>query len=333
MSSIEKEIEEIKKEIRETPYNKSTEQHIGRLKAKLAKLKEEKVEKSKKQSGGEGYGIEKSGDATVILVGFPSVGKSTLLNSLTKAGSKVADYEFTTLKVIPGTLKYRGARIQILDVPGIISGASEGKGRGKEIMSVMRNADLMLLMIEPSQLDQYQVIKKELYDAGIRLNQSPPKVKIRKKDSGGLDIDSTVDLEISENEIKAILRENGIINADVSIREKLDSDRLIDSIMRNREYLPGLVLVNKIDLLDDDQLKEVQEFVEEKIDEDTLYISAKSGELGELKEKIYENLGFIRIYLKPQGEKADMDEPLVLKKEATVEDLCKNLHKDFLNKF
>ncbi|MBS3815299.1 MAG: TGS domain-containing protein, partial [Hadesarchaea archaeon] len=42
---------------------------------------------------------------------------------------------------------------------------------------------------------------------------------------------------------------------------------------------------------------------------------------------------FIRIYLKPQGEKADMDEPLVLKKEATVEDLCKNLHKDFLNKF
>lgn len=69
----------------------------------------------------------KSGDARVALIGFPSVGKSTLLSTLTATQSEAASYEFTTLTCIPGVIEYKGANIQLLDLPGIIEGAAQVK--------------------------------------------------------------------------------------------------------------------------------------------------------------------------------------------------------------
>lgn len=82
--------------------------------------------------------MSKSGDARVALVGFPSVGKSTFLSKITKTKSEAAAYSFTTLTAIPGVLEYGGAEIQILDLPGIIEGASEGKGRGRQVISAAK---------------------------------------------------------------------------------------------------------------------------------------------------------------------------------------------------
>ena len=84
----------------------------------------------------------KSGDARVALIGFPSVGKSTLLTKVTKSESAVAAYEFTTLTCVPGKIEYRGASIQLLDLPGIIEGAAQGRGRGKQVIAVARTAGL-----------------------------------------------------------------------------------------------------------------------------------------------------------------------------------------------
>lgn len=74
----------------------------------------------------------------MALVGFPSVGKSTFLSKITKTKSEAASYSFTTLTAIPGVLEYGGAEIQILDLPGIIEGASEGKGRGRQVISAAK---------------------------------------------------------------------------------------------------------------------------------------------------------------------------------------------------
>ena len=319
---IIQEIKRLEEEIRRTPYNKATEHHIGRLKAKLARLKEELEKQRKKSSRTQYYAIKKEGDATVVLVGFPSVGKSTLLNVLTNAKSEVGDYDFTTLRPVPGMLEYKGAKIQIVDIPGIIEGASKGKGRGKEVISVVRSADLILIVTDVFNLDKIEVIKRELYDAGIRLDQKPPDIIIRKKDRGGINITSTVPLSLSEKTIVEILREYRIHNADVIIREDVTIDRLIDAIAGNRVYIPSLTVVNKIDLYKPDN-----------VPADAVMISAaKRINIDLLIEKIYEKLEFIRVYLKPPGGKVS-EEPIVMRKGATVADVCRKIHSEMLENF
>lgn len=98
---------------------------------------------------GEGFEVGKFGCARISMIGFPSVGKSTLLSTVTETKSLAAAYEFTTLTCIPGTLiliclqlmamnlgviNYKDTKIQLLDLPGIIEGAAHGKGRGRQVI-------------------------------------------------------------------------------------------------------------------------------------------------------------------------------------------------------
>jgi small GTP-binding protein len=320
VSSVEEQINEIVKEIRETPYNKATQLHIGRLKAKLAKLREEAERSTAKK--GSGYSPKKAGDATCILVGFPSVGKSTLLNVLTNAKSLVGAYDFTTLNVIPGSMVHKGAHIQIFDVPGLVSGAGSGKGKGKEVISVIRSADLILLVIDVFSEFQIQILKEELYNAGIRLNEHPPNATIIKRAQGGITINKTLRLELDDIIIKAILREYKIHNADVILREDMPVERFIDALMTNRRYLPSITVVNKIDQLEDN------------LHFGDIGISAKENiNIDKLKDLMFEKLAFIRIYMKPPGGGPDRVNPLILRRNATVEDVCSILHRDFCRKF
>lgn len=157
----------IEKEIRVTPYHKGTEHYIGRLKAQLAKLKAAEEQSSKKFGKKYGFFPKKTGDATVVIIGPPSVGKSTLINQLTGTHSRVEPWPFTTVTVIPGIMKYKGAFIQILDLPGIIDRASVGFGGGREVLSVARIADLILLMVDIKNRGKIKSLTLEIQKMGI----------------------------------------------------------------------------------------------------------------------------------------------------------------------
>ena len=330
---IERRIREIEDEIRRTQYNKATQYHIGKLRAKLAQLRDELKKRKSTKTGKGRYGVKKTGDASVILVGFPSVGKSTLLNKLTDAKSKIGDYEFTTLDVIPGIMNYKGAKIQILDLPGIITDSSLGKGRGKEIMSIIRTADLVLILLDINKPEQIDIIKKELYESGLRINEKRPNVKIRKANRGGIIINSSIKLKrLDEKTIKSILGIYGIHSAEIIFHEDIDENQLVDIIMNNRVYIPSITAVNKIDSVNKKRLNDVKSV----IGEDAIFISAKYGiNIEELQEEIFKKLEFIRIYLKPHNKDKDVDyeKPLILKKGSTVLDVCRKIHKDFERNF
>ncbi|KAL2516388.1 OBG-type G domain-containing protein [Forsythia ovata] len=152
MGIIEK-IKEIEAEMARTQKNKATEYHLGQLKAKIAKLRTQLLEPPKGSSGaGEGFEVTKFGHGRVALIGFPSVGKSTLLTMLTGTHSEAASYEFTTLTCIPGIIHYNDTKIQLLDLPGIIEGASEGKGRGRQVIAVSKSSDIVLMVLDASKL-------------------------------------------------------------------------------------------------------------------------------------------------------------------------------------
>ncbi|MGZ4912373.1 MAG: OBG GTPase family GTP-binding protein [Halobacteriota archaeon] len=321
MSSTEEQIAEIENEIRETPYNKATQAHLGRLKAKIARLKERQETKGSQK--GEGYAPKKAGDATCVLVGYPSVGKSTLLNALTNARSPVGAYDFTTLDVIPGAMVHNGAHIQVLDVPGLVGGAAVGRGRGKEVISVVRNADLILLVVDVFHEWQLSVLQAELYDAGIRINERSPNVTVIKKPRGGLVISRVVHSnKLDDATIKAILQDFRIHNADVIIKEDVDVDRFVDALMPSRRYIPAITVVNKID-----QCTSPLQFGD-------IQVSAEKGiRIDALKDLIFDKLGFMRIYLKPPGRAPDVDNPLIMRRHATVGDVCNALHGDMRRRF
>src|ERR671918_1752569 len=207
---IPEKIKEIQDQIHRTQINKATEFHIGLLKAKIARLKremQENVHSRTMHSGGEniGFDVRKAGDATVVLIGLPSVGKSTLLNALTNAKSRVASYQFTTLTAVPGMMDYSGSKVQILDMPGIIEGAASGKGLGKRVLSVARSADLVLMILDVFQPHHFLLLKKELSEIGIKIDQKPPNVVVEKTSTGGVSINILAPIAISERLIKEIL--------------------------------------------------------------------------------------------------------------------------------
>ena len=91
---------------------------------------------------------------------------------ITKTTSETGAYEFTTLTCIPGVIEYKGANIQLLDLPGIIEGAAAGKGRGKQVIAVARTADCVIMQLEAHKSDyQRKNLTMELEAVGIRLNQ------------------------------------------------------------------------------------------------------------------------------------------------------------------
>ncbi|KAG2146717.1 P-loop containing nucleoside triphosphate hydrolase protein [Suillus clintonianus] len=320
MTTVQK-IKEIEDEMA-TQKNKATSYHLGQLKAKLAKLRRELISPSGGGGGGPGIGFDvaRTGVASVGFVGFPSVGKSTLMSKLTGTHSEVSEIDFTTLTTVPGTLKVHGAPIQILDLPGIIEGANDGRGRGRQVARTCNLIFIVLDVLKP--LGDKKIIEGELEGFGIRLNKKPPAILVRKKDKGGIAITNTVPLtNIDQEEIKAILSEYKLSNVDVTIREpNMTADDLVDVIEGNRVYIPALYIdaisIEELDLL-------------YKIPHSVPISSREWLNIDELSEKMWDALELVRVYTKPRGQSPDYSAPVVLRRgRCSVEDFCNAIHKE-----
>ncbi|KAL0350006.1 UNVERIFIED_CONTAM: Developmentally-regulated G-protein 3 [Sesamum radiatum] len=256
MATVMQKIKDIEDEMARTQKNKATAHHLGLLKAKLAKLRREILTPASKGGGGagEGFDVTKSGDARVGLVGFPSVGKSTLLNKLTGTFSEVASYEFTTLTCIPGVITYRELKFSYWTFPVLLRVLKMAR---VEVISTARTCNCILIVLDAIKpITHKRLIEKELEGFGIRLNKEPPNLSFRRKDKGGINLTSTVtNTHLDLETVKAICGEYRIHNADINLRYDATADDLIDVIEGSRVYMPCIYAINKIDQITLEELE------------------------------------------------------------------------------
>lgn len=232
--------------------------------------------------------------------------------------------EFTTLTCVPGILEHKGATIQLLDLPGIIEGAAQGKGRGRQVIAVARSADLILLMLDATKSDvQKELLEYELESVGIRLNKQPPDVYFKPKQSGGIAFTATVPLtKMTEKVARSVLKEYKVHNCDLLVREDITVDELIDVIDDNRQYIPCLYLYSKADAV---SLEEVDRLARQP---NSVVMSCYLNlNLDYVIEKIWDHLRLCRVYTKRQGAPPDFSDPIVLRGGSKVEDACKAVHR------
>lgn len=324
---LEDRLKELSEEYAKTKHNKATNLHLGILRAKIARIKKEIVA-SKKKSHGTGFFIKKTGDATVALVGFPSAGKSSLINLLANTRSKTAQYAFTTTAIIPGTLVYKDAHIQLFDMPGLIEGAHLGVGGGRAVMAALRSADLILFVIDINMQKQFDQLMAELNAIGIRVNIRKPAIQINERLTGGIEIEINKS-GIPKQDVEVILQGLGIHNAKVSIWDRISEDEFISIISGKAQYVNAIVALNKSDTRHDYQ-KAALEFSKTYSIKTVPVSATEKINIDQLKEEIYRGLGIITVYLKPREGKGD-PAPMILRKGATVGDAARKLHTEIVD--
>ena len=320
------------------PKHKGTEKLLSQVKRRISQLKEEVEKKERRRKGGrrEGFFIEKSGAAQVVLLGPTNVGRSCLLRAITNAKPLVGAHPHTTQKPTPGMLLYQDIQFQIVEAPAIVPGAADGRAGGHQILGLARNADGLIVMVDLSKdpSGQYRFISAEFEKARI-LTQSPEgDVEVEKRTFGsgvqfiweGSLVDSTT------NQVIDLLQEYRITSALVRIRGKVTLDMIEDSLYGNPDYKPTLVLANKADLPGAEEgLRRLKEIIS---DLEVLPVSCTEPEgLSDLiGGALFRLLGIVRVYTKEVGKEPSKI-PFVTREGETVGDLAKMIHSDFLKNF
>lgn len=157
--------------------------------------------------------VKKEGSAQIMVVGAPNIGKSSLLKKLSDVQIKVADYAFTTLRPIPTIIKYAGVEVQLVEIPGLIKGASEDIGGGKRLLGQIRNCDGILVMHDINRdISEIDIIMEELQKSDI---VKPVIIAVNKCDTG-----------CTEEKMKKIREQHPIIAIPISVKRGLNLDLL-----------------------------------------------------------------------------------------------------------
>lgn len=132
--------------------------------------------------------VRREGAAQVALVGPPNAGKSSLLHALSHVQIKMGDYAFTTLRPVPALIRIGGVLVQLVEIPGLIAGAAEGRGGGRALLGVLREADAIVYCHDATaSVQALQDVRREVAAAGIELPALLAATKLDEADAEALD--------------------------------------------------------------------------------------------------------------------------------------------------
>src|SRR6188472_134950 len=178
--------------------------------------------------------------ADVGLIGLPNAGKSSLLGRLTRAAPKVADYPFTTLSPVLGTIEGEDRQAIVADIPGLIEGAADGAGLGHEFLAHVERCAMLVHLVELAPLEgesvaNYEAVREELLSYGAGLDSLPELVLLSKRDLLPPD-----DVEAALAEWRERLSDDGlgVLSASSATGEGLDD--LCERILSALPELPGM---------------------------------------------------------------------------------------------
>ena len=315
------------------PKHKGTEKMQMHIKRKISKIKAEMETTARKSGHGPTFNVKKEGAAQVALVGLPNSGKSLVLSRLTNADVSVDTYPFTTKMPTPGMMEYKDIQIQLVEVPAIIEDVSMGKGFGLQILSAIRAADAVALIIDLSRdsLEQMKIVLDELEKGGINLNEEPPHVEIVKKAEGGIDIRGKQYFHGDDHVLKELLLKDKIHNAIIVFRADTTLEQFQEALDESVAFKPAVILATKGDIKN--SKKNFALLKKHFGDFDIVPISAeKEINLEYAKESIYNSLNIIRVYTKTPGEEVAYP-PITMNPHSTIYDAAGRVHKHFQKKF
>ena len=343
--SLEQRIKKLEEFLSLVPKHKATEKIVALNKSRLAKMKRELDNLRQKQKSTQKiispFSIKKEGIQVILISNYqtPGVGKTSLLNYLTGAAEEKIG-KFTALPEI-GIYQYQKIRFQIVEMPSIMEGASDGVGNGKEILSQLRAADLVCFCIDLSRniKEQMNLLLNELTKADIRINIPPPPLTIEKTGANKIQVlyMTKEAKEIEElgkitEEIKEIVYENGIRNGVVKIYGEITLDNVIDVLTPSVVYKKVIILGTKGDL---PYTQETFETLKGKYSDKFPIILGTSfqkenfpTDFGEI---ILKFLKKIRVFTMSGGEVAD--QPLLMEEGAAVKEVAEKIHRSFYDNF
>ncbi len=334
--TIPEKIRALEKMYATVPKHKGTEKLRLQIKRKLSELRKEleKQRQMKKGGGGPSIAVRKEGAAQIVLVGLPNVGKSSLLRALTNVDADVADYAFTTVQPIPGMMHHRDVQIQLVEVPGLVEGAALGKGMGPQLLSVIRNADAIAIVVDLPRdpVNQMETLLREFERAGIKVNKRRPRVEVKRTAMGGIVINGVENIKGDVSEVMKILRDERIHSAELTVKEPVTLEEIADALDESLVWRRAIIIANKGDA--PGSKENYEKLVKAYGDRFRIIpVSAKRKiQLDKLKDELYELAGIIRVFTKSPGEEPAYP-PVPLKKGSTVMDLAERIHKDFAKNF
>ncbi|MDM7275058.1 MAG: TGS domain-containing protein [Thermoprotei archaeon] len=330
--TVEDKIRALEEFISSVPKHKGTENLMLWARRRLAELREELELRRRKKVGGGGpqYFIEKSGAAQVVMLGPPSVGKSSILAKVTNAKPEISPFPFTTKLPIPGMLAYKDLQFQLVDTPSLIVEDPESPFNNR-VIGLARNADALILVFSfdtPGLAGSVLRVLEILDDRGIIVSRSRGLVKIKK--SRGVEGVRVVGrgrlVDSTEEDLRRLLAGYRIYNAIIEVEGEVSLDDVEASILTSRVYKPTIVLLNKADIAENvaEALEEVSRIVPK--DVPVIPVSAASGRgLEGLGELVFKMLDIIRVYTKSPNKEPD-PRPLVVKRGTTVIEVAEIVH-------